>query len=516
MRIERDLLTSLGVTSARADRYLDDLNRELPRHGIDSPLRVAHFLAQVLHESGRMRVVEENLNYSAERLLEIFPHRFTPEEAQSFARDPERIGNRVYGGRLGNGPEASGDGFRYRGRGLIQLTGRTNYRRFSEWVGDDVVAQPDLVAGRYAVHSSVFYWDSSQLNAVADLDDVKRVTQVVNGGLNGLEDRMRLLEGAKAALELTGPPPVLESATHRVTAVELNLRSRPEVSRSTRIGSLHQGTEVAKLRDADIAPWVEIRTLLNGRITQGFVSSSFLEAIPPAVISPRPMGFEVPPVHLEENRRDITRQRDGGRAYPLGEAGMPRRTGAEPAAKVRQLREIIDFLDSESSDHRRYWPKGGTTFCNIYAHDYCYLAGAFFPRVWWTDRALRRIQGGEEVEVHYGETVRELNANALHDWLLDHGRAFGWQRELHLEVLQAAANNGELCLIVAQNKDLNRSGHVSAVVAEQDGFEAARGPAGEVKRPVESQAGRTNHRLVTKRTAWWLGARFRFSFWRHG
>ena len=129
----------------------------LPEHGIDTPLRIAHFLARVLHESGLMRVTVENLNYSAQRLREVFPSRFTPAQAQACGGKPELIGNRVYGGRLGNGPDASGDGFRFRGRGLIQLTGKAIYREFSDWVEDaDVVNSPDLVADRYAAHSAVF------------------------------------------------------------------------------------------------------------------------------------------------------------------------------------------------------------------------------------------------------------------------------------------------------------------------------------------------------------------------
>src|SRR5512147_845448 len=114
MRLEKRVLTGMGVTDARADRYLPELAELLPAHGIDTPLRIAHFLAQVLHESGLLRVTAENLNYSAQRLREIFPSRFTPAQAQACAGKPELIGNRVYSGRLGNGPEASGDGFRYR------------------------------------------------------------------------------------------------------------------------------------------------------------------------------------------------------------------------------------------------------------------------------------------------------------------------------------------------------------------------------------------------------------------
>ena len=168
MLITRELLTRMGATAANADRYLDALNAALAVHGIDSEARIAHFLAQVMHESGHLRLVEENLSYSAEGLRKTFRKYFrTDAEAQAYARQPARIGSRVYGGRMGNGPEATGDGYRYRGRGLIQLTGKANYGSFSDWVGADVVANPDWVAERYAVQSAVYFWEKNDLNALA-------------------------------------------------------------------------------------------------------------------------------------------------------------------------------------------------------------------------------------------------------------------------------------------------------------------------------------------------------------
>jgi hypothetical protein len=129
---------------------------------------------------------------------------------------------------------------------------------------------------------------------------------------------------------------------------------------------------------------------------------------------------------------------------------------------------------------------------------------------------LHQIRDGQEVTVKYDATIRELNANMLHDWLEDYGLIFRWKRVVNLDVLQAAANNGEVCIIVARCKDLNRSGHITVVVPEHDNFQAARNPSGEVLRPVESQAGVQNHRFVTKAKKWWLDARYEsFSFWRH-
>ena len=180
MSIKKNHLTALGVRDADADKYLSDLNLLMQEYQIDTELRIAHFLAQVLHESVHMKTVKENLNYSEQALLRVFRKYFTPAQAKQYARKPKKIASRVYGGRMGNGDESTGDGWRYRGRGLIQLTGKSNYKKFSQWVGDDVEAQPDLVATDYAVHSAVYYWTSRDLNRYADQDDVKKITQAGN------------------------------------------------------------------------------------------------------------------------------------------------------------------------------------------------------------------------------------------------------------------------------------------------------------------------------------------------
>ena len=522
MRIKKQLLTHLGVTSARADKYLPDLNRTLPDYQIDNPLRITHFLSQVLHESALMRWVHENLNYSAEALLKVFSKYFSSSQARVYARKPEMIGSRVYASRMGNGDEAGGDGYRYRGRGLIQLTGKSNYRKFSQWIQDDVVTYPDLVADKYAVHSAVYYWSSNNLNALADIDDVKQVTKRINGGYNGLNHRMALLDKAKEFMAIDAEPMALEEVTHKVTANKLNLRSRPLVSPSTWIGSLSQGAKIMKVADADVQGWLKVQALLNGQIVEGYLSGEYLQQIPrtTAVLQAEPapaMDFKIPQVHLSENRRDIIRSRDGGRAYPLGETGRPRRNGTYAETKIRQLINIVNYLDSENAEHARYWPKGGTTYCNIYAYDYCYLAGVYLPRVWWTDKALFQIKNrNQHPPATYGDTVRELNANMLHDWFEDYGSDFQWKRVLSLDVLQAAANNGEVCMVVAQRTDLNRSGHITAVVPEQNDHNATRSAAGEILRPLESQAGRINYRFHAKPRVWWSDKRFHaFSFWRH-
>lgn len=166
-----------------------ELQSVITRFEINTPRRLAHFLSQCGHESGGFKRTVENLNYSAEGLLRTFPRHFTTELAAQYARQPERIANRVYRSRMSNGDEASGDGWRFRGRGYIQLTGRANYTAFNRFVTDDVVANPDLVATRHPLLSAGWFWHTNKLNALADVGTVEQVTRRVNGGTHGLDDR---------------------------------------------------------------------------------------------------------------------------------------------------------------------------------------------------------------------------------------------------------------------------------------------------------------------------------------
>ena len=162
---------------------------------ITTTLRLAHFLSQCAHESGNFNTVEENLNYSARGLLNTFPSHFTTAEASVYARQPAKIGARVYASRNGNGVEATGDGYRYRGRGFIQLTGKANYANFTKFIGVDVVTSPDLVAIKFPLASAAFFFDSNKIWAVCDKgsteDIVTRVTSKVNGGTIGLDERIK-------------------------------------------------------------------------------------------------------------------------------------------------------------------------------------------------------------------------------------------------------------------------------------------------------------------------------------
>ena len=164
------------------------------KFNITTPLRLAHFLAQCAHESGNFKAISENLNYSADGLKKIFPKYFPGTLSESYARNPEKIASRVYGGRMGNGDETTKEGFKFRGRGFIQLTGKQNYTNFTKFIGEDCVANPDLVSSKYPLASAAFFFNSNKLWEICDkgADDatVTAVTKRVNGGTIGLAQRI--------------------------------------------------------------------------------------------------------------------------------------------------------------------------------------------------------------------------------------------------------------------------------------------------------------------------------------
>jgi putative chitinase len=175
---------------------IDSIPEVASKFGINTPLRVAHFLAQCGHESGGFRVTQENLNYSAKGLNGIFRKYFPTEaSAAAYARQPQKIANKVYANRMANGSEASGDGYKFRGRGYIQLTGRDNYTQFGKAIGVDIPNNPDLVASKYALASAAWFWSKNGLNKLADngASDtaVTSITKRVNGGTIGLADRIK-------------------------------------------------------------------------------------------------------------------------------------------------------------------------------------------------------------------------------------------------------------------------------------------------------------------------------------
>lgn len=172
-----------------------EISSIIEKFNMTNPLRLAHFLAQAAHESGNFKFLKENLNYSADSLLRVFPKYFKDKAtADKYARRPEKIANKVYGSRMGNGDEASGDGFKFRGRGYIQLTGKDNYKAFSNFIGEDCVANPDLVSDKYPLVSASWFFDKNNLWTICDRgatdEVVTAVTKRVNGGVNGIADRI--------------------------------------------------------------------------------------------------------------------------------------------------------------------------------------------------------------------------------------------------------------------------------------------------------------------------------------
>jgi putative chitinase len=187
------------------DGWVDAMNEVFPKYEINTPARIAAFVAQCGHESGGWRTFSENLNYNAKALDAIFSKYFVKagRDANGYARQPEKIANVIYAGRMANGDTASGDGWKYRGRGPIQLTGKANYTAFAEDMDVDVVKNPDQVSEdkTIALMSAIWFWNKNKLNQYADSGDIKTMTKRINGGYIGLEDR---IHHYKDAMEMLG------------------------------------------------------------------------------------------------------------------------------------------------------------------------------------------------------------------------------------------------------------------------------------------------------------------------
>lgn len=193
------IVTTLSPAEAAA--MLPSLTSAMDWAEINTAPRIGGFLSQCAHESAGFKVFSENLNYSAQGLLKTFGKYFNPTTAQAYSRQPQRIANRVYANRLGNGDEASGDGWRYRGRGAIQCTGKDKYVTLTDLFAVDFVNNPDLLATlQYAFLSAAWYWKDRRINALADAKDIRKMTVAVNGGLNGYDDRLAYYTRARRVL----------------------------------------------------------------------------------------------------------------------------------------------------------------------------------------------------------------------------------------------------------------------------------------------------------------------------
>ena len=199
--IDEKTLSKLLPLNKEIKEWCALLNEMLPAYGITTPERIAAFIAQCSHESVQFRILEENLYYSEGALKKLFGKYFEKRDASSYAKQPEKIANVIYANRMGNGGIKSGDGYKFRGRGIIQLTGKNNYTKFAEYIGKDI----DEVIGylktkRGALHSALWYWDKRKLNKLADKCDIKQITRKINGGYIGLTERIENYEHAMTLL----------------------------------------------------------------------------------------------------------------------------------------------------------------------------------------------------------------------------------------------------------------------------------------------------------------------------
>ena len=200
-----------GITPQNIEKYLPWMVQILPKYGVDTPLRLSHYLSQIGHEAQNFSAYRENLNYSEEGLLKTFKSDFdinkdkvlSPAEkakAKKLARKPKEIADFVYANQNGNGNEATGDGSKYIGRGAIMVTGESNYLECSKFIfGDDrLLKNPELLElPQYSIMASMWFWTKHKLNSLADKDDVKAITKIINGGYNGLDDRIARLNNCK-------------------------------------------------------------------------------------------------------------------------------------------------------------------------------------------------------------------------------------------------------------------------------------------------------------------------------
>jgi hypothetical protein len=326
------------------------------------------------------------------------------------------------------------------------------------------------------------------------------------------------------------PPPTPVTAGGAMFKVStqvsaLNVRSEPKVSTPPNAnvkGTLPDGHPVRAVTDKAVSGFREIETSLNGGLLQGFCSAKFLvpetalQDIPVVQPEATPPASGVVAVFMPRKAGRVTKRSEEAGAHSLNEANQPGRVGTTPDALRAELARIIDWLAVDKPTHKRYQPRAGLTFCNIYAHDFCHLAGAYLPRVWWTQKAVVALTRGEAVEPLIGATISEVRANDLFRWLSEFGPTFGWRQTGTLTKLQQAANQGALGLIVARRREDGRSGHIVMVVPETNDATARRDAAGEVTAPLQSQAGASNFRLGTGRAGWWRGEEFAESaFWLH-
>ena len=304
----------------------------------------------------------------------------------------------------------------------------------------------------------------------------------------------------------------------------LNLRSDPSADKGNTnvICRLPDGQIVQSVTGKEVNDFLEVETSLLGAHYHGYVSAKYLkpaigvDQVPVTVPSVTPPTTGIVAVYMPRKAGTITKRTDVAGPHSLNEQGQPERKGSSPGDLRNELASIIDWLAVDNPSYLRYKPGNKSTFCNIYAHDYCYLAKVYLPRVWWTQTALVDLTQGKTVQPLYGKTIEELQANDLFRWLRDFGPYFGWRQTGTLTKLQTEVNQGALGLIVARRQQDGLSGHIVAVVPESDSQLAKRNTLGDITAPMQSQAGVTNFRYGTGKPDWWKGSQFAESaFWLH-
>jgi len=323
------------------------------------------------------------------------------------------------------------------------------------------------------------------------------------------------------------PPPSAIAATGPLYEVDvisdpLTLRSEPKISPQNKIVSLPDGHIVRALTNKKINGFLEVETSLMGAQYRGFAFAKYLkmatgiDSVP--VLSPdiTPPVSGIVAVYMPRKQSTQTKRTEYANALSLNEPGQPDRKGSSPDELRAELAAIIDWLAVDKKKHLRYQPYDQKTFCNIYTHDFCYLAGVYLPRVWWTPKAIELLGQEKTVQPLLGNTIEEQRANSLFRWLRDFGMRFGWRQTGNLNSLQKEVNQGAIGLIVARRKEDGRSGHIVMIVPETMDQRAKRNPEGDVIAPLQSQAGSINFRYGTGRLNWWKDDRFaEWAFWMH-
>ncbi|MBX7218609.1 MAG: hypothetical protein K1Y36_01570 [Blastocatellia bacterium] len=368
------------------------------------------------------------------------------------------------------------------------------------------------------------FFDGSKFYGEAVFDFL-RLAQTVSG-TEGVPPALAPAAPGNASV----PPPTPVSVTGDVYEVNvqenmLRLRREPIIDEQNPNGNV-----IARLPDGHLVQavtgeasngFLEVETSLRGAHLRGFAAVRLLKLTAERIISVdtpglAPLHRAIAPVMMPRKEGIITTRNKPAGPLSLNEPGQPGRKGATPDELRQELAAIIDWLAVDDLTHRRYQPGNNHTFCNIYAHDYCHLAGVYLPRVWWTQAALVALAQGKSVVPLLGKTIEEQRANDLYRWLRDFGLQFGWRQTGTLSKLQLEVNQGAIGILVARRRNDGRSGHIVAVVPETQSHQARRNATGEVVAPLQSQAGAKNFRYGTGRPNWWLDVEFaEHAWWLH-